>query len=85
VPELANTIMRDLPRLRDTEAISRDSLIHHDPLEKGWRIFQPKRYYSPLVQTIQTPESSVAAIFFGNSNLMVPHSQIKGSENCGVR
>jgi hypothetical protein len=25
VPELANTIMRDLPRLRDTEAISRDS------------------------------------------------------------
>jgi hypothetical protein len=24
VPELANTIMRDLPRLGDTEAISRD-------------------------------------------------------------
>jgi hypothetical protein len=26
VPELANTIMRDLPRLRDTKAISRDRL-----------------------------------------------------------
>jgi hypothetical protein len=26
VPELANTIMRDLPRLRDTEAISRDRI-----------------------------------------------------------
>jgi hypothetical protein len=26
VPELANTIMRDLPRLRDTEAISRDTI-----------------------------------------------------------
>jgi hypothetical protein len=25
VPELTNTIMRDLPRLRDTEAISRDT------------------------------------------------------------
>jgi hypothetical protein len=25
VPELADTIIRDLPRLRDTEAISRDS------------------------------------------------------------
>jgi hypothetical protein len=25
VPELTNTIMRDLPRLRDTEAISRDN------------------------------------------------------------
>jgi hypothetical protein len=27
VPELTNTIIRDLPRLRDTEAISRDMLL----------------------------------------------------------
>jgi hypothetical protein len=27
VPELANTIMRDLPGLRDTDAISRDRLV----------------------------------------------------------
>jgi hypothetical protein len=29
VPELADTIIRDLPRLRDTEAISRDNMMEN--------------------------------------------------------
>jgi hypothetical protein len=60
VPELTNTIIRDLPRLRDTEAISRDTTTRSVPL-RG-----PNR---PM--TIKSLQSILAHPVFWNSTLLL--------------
>jgi hypothetical protein len=56
VPELADTIIRDLPRLRDTEAISRDmqgfySLLRLISKKKHIRTRTMYKLDSPLLKT----------------------------------